>query len=97
MVGFESVLSYSEFRLPIKPREIRDMKTKDEIRDQVWSVIEQTGAAYTKTVRDRIPHFKGAESASLRIFELGIWRNSRVIKGNPDHCLLYTSPSPRDS
>ena len=84
MVGFESILSNSKFRLPIKPREIRDMKTNDEIRDQVWAVIEQTGAAYTKTVHDRIPHFKGAEAASLRIFELGIWRNSRVIKGNPD-------------
>jgi len=60
------------------------MPTKDEIREQVWTVIEQAGAAHIKKVHDRIPHFRGAEEAALRIFKLDIWQNARVIKGNPD-------------
>ncbi len=60
------------------------MMTKDEVRELVWSAMEQAGAAHTKKVRDRIPYFKGAEEAAQRVFELPVWGDARVLKGKPD-------------
>ena len=60
------------------------MITKDAIRELVWSAIEQAGAAHTEKVHGRIPYFRGASEAALRIFELAVWQNAQVIKGNPD-------------
>lgn len=60
------------------------MMTKDEVRELVWSTMEQAGAAHTKSVHDRIPPFKGADEAAGHIFELDVWQSARVIKGNPD-------------
>lgn len=84
MLGFVSLIAKRNFS-PIDycPR-IHTMITKDEVRELVWSALEEAGAAHTKNVHDRIPHFRGCEEAALRIFELGIWQNARVIKGNPD-------------
>lgn len=84
MIGFEPDLSNHKFSPPANTRRSQKMITKDEIREQVWSAIEQAGAAHTKKVHDRIPHFRGAVEAALRIFELDVWQNARVIKGNPD-------------
>ena len=60
------------------------MITKDEIRELVWSAIENAGAAHTENVHDRIPYFRGTSEASLRIFKLEIWQKAQFIKGNPD-------------
>ena len=84
MVGFDSELSNSKFRPSVNSPKRQKMITKDEIREQVWTAIEQAGAAHTKKVHDRIPYFKGASEAALRIFELEVWQNAIVIKGNPD-------------
>ncbi|MBR85069.1 MAG: 5-formyltetrahydrofolate cyclo-ligase [Euryarchaeota archaeon] len=58
--------------------------SKDDVREMVWSAIEEADAAHTKKVHDRIPFFRGAEQAAERVFELEVWQNARVIKGNPD-------------
>ena len=60
------------------------MISKDEVRELVWSAIEQAGAAHTKNVHGRIPYFRGAEEAAQRVFDLPVWRDARVVKGNPD-------------
>lgn len=60
------------------------MISKDEVREMVWSAMEQAGAAHTKKVHDRIPYFRGAEEAAQRIFDLPVWRDAGVLKGNPD-------------
>ena len=60
------------------------MRTKNEVREAVWTALEEAGAAHTKKVHDKIPHFRGNEAAASRIFNLEVWENARVIKGNPD-------------
>lgn len=60
------------------------MRSKDEVRAAVWAAMEQAGAAHTRKLRDRIPHFRGCEAAAARIGELPAWQAARVIKGNPD-------------
>ena len=57
---------------------------KDEVRELVWSAMEQAGAAHTKKVHGRIPYFRGAEEAAQRLIQLPVWRDARVLKGNPD-------------
>ena len=60
------------------------MRSKDEVREAVWSAMEEARAAHTRKLHDRIPHFRGCETAAERVGELEAWRNARVIKGNPD-------------
>ena len=60
------------------------MRTKDEIREAVWTAMEEANAAHTRKLRDKIPHFRGCEAAADRAGELAAWQNARVIKGNPD-------------
>jgi len=84
MLGFVPQLAKPSFSLVTETRGRHELMTKDEIRESVWSAIEQAGAAHTKKVHDRIPFFRGVDEAALRIFELEVWQNARVIKGNPD-------------
>ena len=60
------------------------MRSKDEVREAVWSAMEEARAAHTRKLHDRIPHFRGCETAAERVGELGVWQNAQVIKGNPD-------------
>ena len=60
------------------------MRSKDEIREAVWSAMEAAGAAHTLKLHDKIPHFRGCEAAADRVGELEAWQEARVIKGNPD-------------
>ncbi len=60
------------------------MRSKDEVREAVWSAMEEARAAHTRKLHDKIPHFRGCEAAAERVGELEAWRNARVIKGNPD-------------
>jgi len=60
------------------------MRDKDSIRETVWTALEQAKVVRTKNVHDKIPHFRGAEEAAERVFELTIWQQARIIKSNPD-------------
>ena len=60
------------------------MRSKDEVREAVWSAMEEARAAHTRKLHDRIPHFRGCEEAAERVGELEAWQNAQVIKGNPD-------------
>ena len=60
------------------------MRSKDEVREAVWSAMEAAGAAHTLKLHDKIPHFRGCEAAADRVGELEAWQEARVIKGNPD-------------
>ena len=60
------------------------MRSKQEIRAGVWAAMEQAGAAHTRKLHDKIPHFRGCEAAAGRVGELDAWQAARVIKGNPD-------------
>ena len=84
MVGFETLDAKRTFSSFVHSSKKQAMITKDEIRELVWSAIENAGAAHTENVHDRIPYFRGTSKASLHIFELEIWQKAQVIKGNPD-------------
>lgn len=57
---------------------------KQAIRDRIWSLLEERGAAAFPGARGRIPNFVGASAAADRLAGLPEWRTARVIKSNPD-------------
>jgi 5-formyltetrahydrofolate cyclo-ligase len=59
-------------------------RSKDEVREHVWALMEREGAARFPGTRGRIPNFRGAEAAARRLAELPPWRTARTIKANPD-------------
>ena len=60
------------------------MRSKDEIRKEVWQSMRDAGVAAFPGAVGRIPNFTGAGKAHLQIAELEVWRKARVIKSNPD-------------
>lgn len=58
---------------------------KTSARDHVWGELErQKLGAYPFPVRGRIPNFKGAREAAVRLLETPHFQNARQIKVNPD-------------
>ena len=58
---------------------------KTSARDHVWSVLEdQKLGAYPFPLRGRIPNFRGAREAALRLFETPLLQQAQRIKVNPD-------------
>jgi 5-formyltetrahydrofolate cyclo-ligase len=60
------------------------MRTKDEIREEVWTALERAGAARGKNVHDKIPAFHGDKEAAEQLFLVPAWQDARVLKSNPD-------------
>ncbi|SDZ66875.1 5-formyltetrahydrofolate cyclo-ligase [Evansella caseinilytica] len=61
------------------------MKTKQEIRDHVWTIMEQEKVGrFPFPLRGRIPNFKGAEKAAQFVFQMTEYREAQVIKVSPD-------------
>ncbi len=61
------------------------MLDKDEIRKEVWRILEKKGVArFPKPVQGRIPNFIGAEKAAERIISQKEFEDAEVIKVNPD-------------
>jgi 5-formyltetrahydrofolate cyclo-ligase len=59
-------------------------REKEEVRDRVWSRLEESGEALFPGARGRIPNFRGAAAAADRLAATPEWRRARVIKCNPD-------------
>ena len=57
---------------------------KQEVRERVWQLLQDEGAARFPGARGRIPNFKGAETAAERLAELPEWHAADVVKSNPD-------------
>ena len=57
---------------------------KQTIRDRIWALLEERGAAAFPGARGRIPNFVGASAAADRLAGTGEWRRARTIKCNPD-------------
>ena len=58
--------------------------SKQAIRERVWALLIERGAARFPGARGRIPNFIGAEAAARRLAESPAWRAARVVKCNPD-------------
>ena len=57
---------------------------KQAIRERIWSMLEDQGAAAFPGARGRIPNFVGASAAADRLGEQDEWLVARTIKSNPD-------------
>jgi 5-formyltetrahydrofolate cyclo-ligase len=62
----------------------RGVEDKQQIRERIWRVLEEEGAARFPGARGRIPNFRGAEVAAERLAELPEWQAASVVKANPD-------------
>jgi 5-formyltetrahydrofolate cyclo-ligase len=60
------------------------MRTKDEIRDDVWELLTRNKVARFPGAKERIPNFTGAETCANRLAETTYWKAARVLKINPD-------------
>ena len=63
---------------------MRRARTKDDLREQVWTRLTAAKVARFPGARGRIPNFIGAEAAARRLAALPEWRAARTIKCNPD-------------
>jgi 5-formyltetrahydrofolate cyclo-ligase len=57
---------------------------KQDVRERVWRLLQDEGAARFPGARGRIPNFKGAEAAAERLAEQPEWQAADVVKSNPD-------------
>ncbi|XP_003703807.1 methenyltetrahydrofolate synthase domain-containing protein lost [Megachile rotundata] len=59
--------------------------TKHSFRQKTWDYLMKNNLVnFPVVVYDRIPNFKGASEAALRVAELEEFKRARVIKINPD-------------
>ena len=60
------------------------MRTKSQIRESIWTSLEQSGVVHDQNTHDKIPDFYGSTEAAQRLFNLDIWKDASTIKSNPD-------------
>ena len=62
----------------------RCVRTKDEVREEVWAAMEREGVSRFPGAEGRIPNFAGAKMAAEKLAGHRLWKRARVIKANPD-------------
>ncbi len=60
------------------------MRPKEEIRNDVWTLLENKKVTRFPGAKGRIPNFIGAEACARILGECSWWKKARVIKANPD-------------
>src|SRR5918995_1243588 len=60
------------------------MRTKDQVRRDVWKAMEREGVSRFPGAEGRIPNFAGAKLAAEKLAGHRLWRRARVVKVNPD-------------
>ena len=60
------------------------MRTKDEVREQVWSLMREQRVARFPGAHGRIPNFVGAEACAGLLAGKPYWKRATVLKANPD-------------
>jgi 5-formyltetrahydrofolate cyclo-ligase len=60
------------------------MNSKNEIREKVWSRLQEQKVARFPGAEGRIPNFIGAEACARVISQIQFWKNAKVLKANPD-------------
>ncbi|XP_078106104.1 methenyltetrahydrofolate synthase domain-containing protein isoform X1 [Sander vitreus] len=65
--------------------EINPEATKWDIREKVWDYIEENNLAnFPRPVHNRIPNFKGAFTACVKVSELLVFTQATEVKVDPD-------------
>ena len=60
------------------------VRTKAEIRDDVWTLLQKRKVARFPGAKGRIPNFIGAEACAKRLADAPSWKAAKVLKVNPD-------------
>src|SRR5204863_6625678 len=60
------------------------MRTKDQVRREIWKAMEREGVSRFPGAEGRIPNFAGAKLAAEKLAAHRLWKRGRVIKANPD-------------
>ena len=63
---------------------VSPMRTKDEVRNEVWKAMDREGVSRFPGAEGRIPNFAGAKLAAEKLAGHRLWKRARVIKANPD-------------
>jgi len=63
---------------------VSQISSKNEIRERVWSRLQEQKVARFPGAEGRIPNFIGAEACSRVISQFQFWKNARILKVNPD-------------
>lgn len=65
------------------------IRTKQDIRKQIWDAMESARVTRFPGARGRIPNFRGASQAAELVRQLSVWKEARVLKFNPDSPQRY--------
>jgi 5-formyltetrahydrofolate cyclo-ligase len=60
------------------------MRTKDQVRRDVWKAMDREGVSRFPGAEGRIPNFAGAKLAAQKLAAHRLWKRARTIKVNPD-------------
>ena len=60
------------------------LERKAELRQEVWTRLQEEGADRFPGAEGRIPNFAGAEEAARRLRETEAWAHAGTLKANPD-------------
>ena len=60
------------------------MKTKAELREEVWQTLQRQKVARFPGAEGRIPNFIGAEACAKQLAETSYWKAAEFLKVNPD-------------
>jgi 5-formyltetrahydrofolate cyclo-ligase len=60
------------------------MRSKNEIREKIWSRLQEKKVARFPGAEGRIPNFIGAEACARLVSEASYWKAAGVLKANPD-------------
>jgi 5-formyltetrahydrofolate cyclo-ligase len=62
----------------------RPMRSKEQVRRDVWRAMEREGVARFPGAEGRIPNFAGAKGAAERLSAHPEWQRAKTMKVNPD-------------
>ncbi len=60
------------------------MRSKEQVRKEVWKAMEREGVSRFPGAEGRIPNFAGAKLAAQKLAAHRLWKRARVVKANPD-------------
>ncbi len=60
------------------------MRSKEEIRQRIWSLLQEKKVARFPGAEGRIPNFTGAEACVRVMSQFQFWKKARILKVNPD-------------
>lgn len=60
------------------------MRTKDQVRRDVWKAMDREGVSRFPGADGRIPNFAGAKLAAQKLADHRLWKRAQTIKVNPD-------------